>query len=494
MAQLTLERIQDITSARILLGEPQGLRAPVRDVCTDSRTLHPGDLFIALKGERFDGHGFVQQALEKGASGVIVDAGFRLLPALAPGGIGGHASATTNGLVLAVPDSLTAYQQIAAYHRECFEIPVVAVTGSNGKTTTKEMIARVLEEQWSILVTEGNLNNRIGVPQTLLRLRESHEAAVIEMGVDQKGQTTRLAEIARPTIGVITNIGPDHLEFFRTMDASAEAKAELLDALPAGHAAVLNADDAYFGYLASKAQCRVVSFGLGSNADVRAVDPAPGPDGMRFGLMLPGRARPTPVVLPAHGFHNLSNALAAATVGYLCGVSGAKIAEGLARFRPAIMRSQVETLGPLRIINDCYNANPASMKAAIDLLVTFGGQRTIAVLGDMLELGPRSSEYHREVGAHAASRRVSMLIACGPLGKGFAEGAREAGMPADCIIEEPDAVHAARLVSSILRPGDAVLIKGSRGMRMEQVVDLVKERLPHSTKKEARERTGRTGR
>lgn len=491
MARLTLERIQTITSARFLLGEPQRLRAAVRDVCTDSRTLRDGDVFIALKGERFDGHEFVQQALEKGASGVIVEDGFRVHPGPAPGAAVKKALPAPNGIVLAVPDTLSAYQQIATYHRGCFDIPVVAVTGSNGKTTTKEMIARVLEERWSILVTEGNLNNRIGVPQTLLRLRESHEAAVIEMGVDQKGQTTRLANIAGPTIGVITNIGPDHLEFFGTMDASAEAKAELLDALAAGHAAVLNADDAYFTYLASKARCRVVSFGLGPNADVRAVDPAPGPDGMRFGLMLPGRARPVSVVLPAHGFHNLSNALAAAAVGHLCGVNGAKIAEGLARFRPAIMRSQVESLGPFRIINDCYNANPASMTAAIDLLVTFGGQRTIAVLGDMLELGPRSSEYHREVGAHAASRRVSMLIACGTLGKGFAEGAREAGMPADCIIETPDAVHAARLMRSTLRAGDAVLIKGSRGMRMEQVVDMLKARLAHSKKKEATERTGR---
>ena len=491
MALLTLERVRSITGARVLLGEPRRLRANVRDVCTDSRTLHEGGLFIALKGDRFDGHEFVQEALEKGAAGVIVEAGFRVHPGLMPGEARRKASASSKGVVLAVPDSLLAYQQIATCHRGQFELPVVAVTGSNGKTTTKEMIARVLEERWSILVTEGNLNNRIGVPQTLLRLRASHEAAVIEMGVDQKGQTTTLAEIARPTIGVITNIGPDHLEFFGTMDASAEAKAELLDALSARHAAVLNADDAYFTYLTSKARCRVVSFGLGPLADVRAVEPAPGPDGIKFGLMLPGRARPTRVVLPAHGFHNLSNALAAAAVGHLCGVSGAKIAEGLARFRPAIMRSQVESLGPYRIINDCYNANPASMKAAIDLLVTFGGQRTIAVLGDMLELGPRSSDFHREVGAHTASRRVSVLIACGALGKGFAEGAREAGMPADSIIEAPDAVHAARLIRSMLRPGDAVLIKGSRGMRMEQVVDMLKERLRHSKKREAGGSTGK---
>jgi UDP-N-acetylmuramoyl-tripeptide--D-alanyl-D-alanine ligase len=490
MAQLTLERVQDITSARLLLGEPRRLRAKVRDVCTDSRTLHDGDLFIALKGERFDGHQFVTQALAKGAAGVLVGAGFRLPPGLKPRGAVGKASASS-GVVLAVPDSLLAYQQVATYHRGCFDIPVVAVTGSNGKTTTKEMIARVLEERWSVLVTEGNLNNRIGVPQTLLRLRASHEAAVIEMGVDQKGQTTRLVGIAHPTIGVITNIGPDHLEFFGTMDASAEAKGELLDGLSIRHAAVLNADDPYFGYLTSKARCRIVSFGLGPLADVRAVEPSPGPDGITFGLMLPGRARPSLVVLPAHGFHNLSNALAAAAVGYLCGVTGAKIAEGLARFRPAIMRSQVESLGAFRIINDCYNANPASMKAAIDLLATLGGPRTIAVLGDMLELGPRSSDFHREVGAHVASRRVSVLVACGALGKGFADGAREAGMHADFVIETPDALHAARLMRSMLRPGDVVLIKGSRGMRMEQVVDMLKDRLSPAEKKGAGGMTGK---
>jgi UDP-N-acetylmuramoyl-tripeptide--D-alanyl-D-alanine ligase len=482
MVRLTLERVQDITSARLLLGEPRRLRTQVRDVCTDSRTLHAGDLFIALKGERFDGHRFVPQALEKSAAGVLVEAGFRVPTELKPRGSAGKASAPSGGVVLAVPDSLVAYQQLAAYHRSGFEIPVVAVTGSNGKTTTKEMIARVLEERWNVLVTEGNLNNQIGVPQTLLRLRATHEAAVIEMGVDQKGQTTRLAGIVRPTIGVITNIGPDHLEFFGTMDASAEAKGELLDVLPTRHAAVLNADDPYFGYLNSKARCRVVSFGLGPLADVRALEPAPGPDGIKFGLMLPGRARPSLVVLPAHGFHNLSNALAAAAVGYLCGVTGAKIAEGLARFRPAIMRSQVESLGAFRIINDCYNANPASMNAAIDLLAALGGPRTIAVLGDMLELGPRSSDFHREVGAHAASRRISVLVACGALGKGFAEGARGAGMNAGSVIEAPDALHAARLMRSMLRPGDVVLIKGSRGMRMEQVVDMLKNRLPPAEK------------
>ncbi|MER3424518.1 MAG: UDP-N-acetylmuramoyl-tripeptide--D-alanyl-D-alanine ligase, partial [Nitrospiraceae bacterium] len=380
-------------------------------------------------------------------------------------------------LILAVPDPLRAYQQLAAYHRKRFSIPMVAVTGSNGKTTTKEMVARVLGERYRVLVTEGNLNNRIGVPQTLLGLTSRHEAAVIEMGVDQKGQTTRLAEITRPTIGIITNIGPDHLEFFGTLEASAQAKGELLDLLPPDSAAVLNADDPYFGYLASRARCQVLSFGFSERAEVRASDVTSNKKGTHFRLMLPGRTKPMPVVLSAYGHHNVSNALAAAAVGHLCHFNGTKIALGLSRFRPAMMRSQVEKIGGVRLINDCYNANPASMRAAIDVLADLGtGGRTIAVLGDMLELGRDSAALHHEVGGYVTERRVFSLIACGPLARNLAEGARAAGMSGDRIYEVGDAREAAAILASMIRVGDVVLVKGSRGMRMEQIVAVLYDR------------------
>src|SRR5438034_855051 len=333
MSLFTVGEMVEITGAKVWSGVDQRRpRVGIRRVCTDSRDVRPGDLFVALKGERFDGHQFVEAAWQRGAIGVVVEN---------RSGITSVAKSQASGrpVLLAVPDTLLAYQQLAAHHRRRFRIPLVAVTGSNGKTTTKDMVAHVLSERWTVLKTEGNLNNRIGVPQTLLGLRPRHQAAVVEMGVDHQGQTTRLGEIARPTIGLITNIGPDHLEFFGTVEASARAKGELLDLLPPDGAAVLNADDAHF--------------------------------------------------------------------------------------RPATMRSQVRRWGDLRIINDCYNANPASMKAAVDLLMHLGvGGRTIAVLGDMLELGPESPALHREVGAYLAERGVGYLIACGMLGHGFADGAR----------------------------------------------------------------------
>ncbi len=472
MPLFTVEEVLEITSARVLSDDDHRRpRGTIRRVCTDSRGVRDGDLFVALKGERFDGHQFVDAALRRGAvAAVVQDRSMITAPA--------RSRSPGRRVLLGVPDTLVAYQQLAAHHRSRFRIPVVAVTGSNGKTTTKDMIANVLSERWTVLKTEGNLNNRIGVPQTLLRLNPRHQAAVVEMGVDQKGQTTRLCEIAHPTIGLITNIGPDHLEFFGTVEASAQAKGELLDLLPPDGAAVLNADDAQFGYLASRARCRVVSFGLSQRAQVRATDVVADPRrGTAFQLTLPGRPRRARVILRAHGAHNLSNALAAAAVGQCLAMSGAVIAQGLARFRPATMRSQVSRWRGIRIINDCYNANPASMKAAIDLLIHLGsGSRTIAVLGDMLELGPQSLALHREVGIYLAGRGVTYLVACGALGLGLAEGAREAGMASDLVREAPDAVAAAAILQTLVRAGDVVLLKASRGVRMERAITLLTQR------------------
>lgn len=486
MSLFTIEEVLEVTRARLLLGNGGGRRRTIRRVCSDSREVGPGDLFVAFKGDRFDGHAFVGQALQKGAVGALIERGSDVAATLS------SLSESPVPFVLGVPDALLAYQQLATYHRSRFRIPLVAVTGSNGKTTTKEMVARVLEERWNILVTEGNFNNRIGVPHTLLRLTPEHEAAVIEMGVDHKGQTARLADIARPTMGLITNIGPDHLEFFGTMEVSAEAKGELLDRLGPEEAAVLNADDPYFGYLASRARCRVVSFGQSPTALVRATEVRSDVKGIRFKLSLPGRVRPTPVMLQAHGIHNLSNALAAAAVGYLCELSGAKIAHGLLHFRPALMRSQVERLGDITVINDCYNANPASMKAAVDLLVEIGaGTHTMAVLGDMLELGPQAEAFHRDLGVHVAAGGITCLVTCGNLGRAIAEGARAQGMVADRILECADAPEAVTHVLSRAHPGDVVLVKGSRGMIMEQVVEALRASVPPLTQKGKRSMAGK---
>jgi UDP-N-acetylmuramoyl-tripeptide--D-alanyl-D-alanine ligase len=460
MALFTIEEILEVTSARLVppAAAPK-LRQGVERVTTDSREAGHGDLFIALPGERYDGHAFVSEALRKGAVAAVVSR------------VPDEFRANEGHWLLKVEDTVRAYQQLAGHHRLRFDVPIVAVTGSNGKTTTKEMVAAVLSERGTVLKTAGNLNNRIGVPRTLLELTPEHQAAVIEMGVDQLGQTSRLCEIVRPTIGVITNIGPDHLEWFGTLEASAQAKAELLDYLHPDDTAVLNADDVYFDYLAARARCRVVSFGGGEHADVRAEGGvADNSSGMTLGVHLPGRARPTKVMLPAHGAHNVSNALAAAAVGYVLGMKMPAIGRGLGRFRPAAMRSEVMAVGGITLINDCYNANPA-----LDLLSDLGrGRRSIAVLGDMLELGPTASALHREVGEYAARKGIGHLVAVGDLARDIAAGARRQGFPAESTHEVPTAAEAAKVVKALLDPQDVVLIKASRRLRLEDVVDQLK--------------------
>ena len=467
MALFTVEEICEVLSAKSPAGlSPQDLKQRIRRVVTDSRLVRKGDLFIAFQGERFDAHTFVPKVFAQGAVCAIVQEDYRLPP---------MKQLTGMPIVLGVRDTLEAFQRLATHYRNRFPIPVIAITGSNGKTTTKEMVAHVVAQRWKTLKTEGNLNNRIGVPQTLFQLAPRHQAAVIEMGVDQQGQTTRLCEIARPTIGVITNIGPDHLEFFGSMEGSAQAKAELLDHLPQDGAVVLNADDEYFDYLAARAQCRVVAFGASPKAVIRAANVRTDEKGGTvFGLVLPGKTRQTEVHIRTQGQHNVSNALAAAAVGHALGLSGAAIAEGLSKFRPAAMRSQISSSHGVQVINDCYNANPASMKAAIQLLAELGrGKRSIAALGDMLELGAETKRMHREVGAFLAGQGIGHLLACGVLGRELAEGARQAGMPSDRIAELPDAQAAATALSRMVRQGDVVLVKASRGMHMEQVVDAV---------------------
>ena len=465
MALFTGAEVGAVVGGTVLAGAAELARVRVLRVHTDSRSVKKGDLFVALPGERFDAHEFVPAAVAAGAAAVIVRADY--IPP--PAGAG--------ALLFGVADPLRAYQELAAAHRGRFTLPLVAVTGSNGKTTTKEMVASVLAARWRTLKTESNLNNRIGVPQTLFRLNGRYEAAVIEMGVDDMGQTTRLCELARPTLGLITNIGPDHLEFFKTMDRSAESKAELLAELPADGAAILNADDRYFGLFKKRARGRVVSFGLTARADVRAEQIAPqGRDGTRFKLVLPGRSRRLSARIRVPGEHNVVNALAAAAVGIALDVPGTAIVAGLAKFRPAAMRSQIEVRHGVRIIVDCYNANPASTRAAVRLLAESKAKgRRIAVLGDMLELGPTTAQLHAEVGAYVAEQGIDTLIASGPLARHLAQGARGAGMAA--VQEAADAPAAAVELLAVAKAGDVVLVKGSRGMRLERVVEALRGRL-----------------
>lgn len=472
MTLFSVEEVRGVIGGRVLSGdEADWTKQRVRRICLDTRSLHPGDLFVAIRGERFDGHDFVKAALVRGAVGAIVLDSYDVSRCA-----GKPLSKRVRPVIFGVPDPLYAYQQLAACFRRRFAIPVVAVTGSNGKTTTKEMVASVMAHRWRILKTEGNLNNRFGVPQTLFRLQRQHQGAVIEMGVDNVGQTTRLCEIANPTIGIITNIGPDHLEFFGSMDVSAQAKAELLDLLPENGTAILNADDSYYDYLAARARCRVVAFGLSAKADVRAMDIIQDErNGTIFHLLLPGSVRRTTAHIRVQGEHNVVNALAAAAVGTALGLSGSTIAQGLSKFRPAAMRSQVSVCRGIKLIVDCYNANPASMTAAVRLLAQVRAKgKKIAVLGDMLELGPNAAQMHEEVGGFIARHGIDRLIACGTLGRGLAKGAREAGQDPGHIIEVPDAHVAADAVKAIAKSGDVVLIKASRGMKLELVADALR--------------------
>ena len=457
-----MHEMVDITGGRLaaeMSHWPAGCsRKRVRRLWTDSRTVRRGDLFVALTGERFDGHRFVAEALRNGAVGALVRHGFKL-----PG----------TALLLTVDEPLRALQDLARAHRRRFDIPVIAVSGSNGKTTTKDMIAAILSERFVTLKTEGNLNNHIGVPQTLLRLTARHEAAVIEMGISGPGELARLCEITEPTHGVLTNIGPTHLEGLGDVRAVARAKGEMLDALPAEGMAVLNADDAFYDELSARAHGPVRSFGFSRKADVRALRvETQGPSSTTVRLAVRGRARPFSVSLAIGGAHNVANALAAVAAALAVSVGEGAIRAGLARYRPATMRSEVSRRRGVTILNDCYNANPASMRAALRWVSESKGTgRAIAVLGDMLELGGATQQAHRDMGAEAARLDMDYLLTVGDLAAEIAQGALNAGMPTNQVMMAKDHDAVSERLRGLLRKGDVVLLKGSRGARMECVLE-----------------------
>ncbi|MBI3620952.1 MAG: UDP-N-acetylmuramoyl-tripeptide--D-alanyl-D-alanine ligase [Nitrospirae bacterium] len=441
---------------------------------TDTRTLQPGDYFLALKGERFDAHAFVADAFARGAGGAIVEceAGRRLLA--------GHL--TSRGItrpLLGVADPLRALQQLATAHRRRFTLPVIGITGSNGKTTTKEMTASILSRRRAVLKTRGNLNSQIGLPMMLLGLTPEHEAAVLELGISRAGELTRLCEQARPTIGIITNIAPAHLETLGDLDGVRAAKSELLAGLPADGLAVLNRDDPSYGWLRQRCRCRVVGFGGSPEADVRGVV-------LRIEQGEPPRQRITvqwaegsvEASLPVIGPHFALNAAAAVAAALEAGATPAELIEGLERVQLPALRSEVKTLpGGGRLLLDAYNANPFSVRRALEAAAQLAGDgAVIAVLGDMLELGPEAERWHEEIGRYAAGLPVSRLVTVGALAGRMADGAGAAGLAADAIRRCADVADARAVVrrwldAGEIRPGDVVLVKGSRGMRMERLVD-----------------------
>jgi UDP-N-acetylmuramoyl-tripeptide--D-alanyl-D-alanine ligase len=437
-------------AARAVGGELIGEDRPYGCVCTDSRTLKPGALFVALRGPNFDGAAFVQAAGAQGAIGALVE---RATPGALP--------------QVLVPNTLHALQELAKHWRADFNLPVVAVAGSNGKTTAKEMTAAILSRMGLCMATHGNLNNHIGVPVTLMRLEASHRSAVIEMGANAIGDVAALMRIARPTVGLITNAGAEHLEGFGTLDGVAKGEGETVSCLEPEATAIINADDVYAGYWRGVSGAkRIVTFGVHAQADFTARNIFQGIErgefATRFTLHSPSGERA--IMLKAGGAHNIGNALAAAAAASAAGASLEDIALGLADFRAVAGRLQLKagTRGSW-IIDDSYNANPSSVRAAMEVLRSLSGT-TWLVLGDMAELGESSQDSHAHIGSYARDCGIKRLFAMGALSSRAVETFGAGGE----WFAEADSLT--RRLQAELSPGVTVLIKGSRINRLERVV------------------------
>ncbi len=434
----------------------------VSSVSTDSRTISAGELFAPLRGEHFDGHTFIKDVTDRGITAILANESWLK-----------ENSIPESVSCIAVKNTLRALGDLAAFRRQLYDIPVIGVTGSNGKTTVKEMLANILELSGPGLKTSGNLNNLIGLPQMLFKLRPEHRWAVLEMGMSEPGEIDRLSEIAKPRVGIVLNALPAHLKSMGTIEAVAAAKGELLHRISDGGLAVVNADDPRVASLSQNASARRISFGI-DRGEVRAKEiELLGMEGQRLLIATPKGE--ISVRLKAYGRHNVYNALAA-TAALLEKIELPQISAGLEEFTPYTGRFQTEPLNGITIIDDSYNANPASTKAALETLSQLAedGHR-IAVLGDMLELGEHENDAHLGVGA-VAGRNCDRLYLLGKLMTTYcAEGAMLTDMPAESIFCCTDHTEIAELLSRSLRKGDTILFKGSRGMTMEKAISEFKK-------------------
>ena len=449
--------------------------ARLAGVSIDSRTVRPGELFIAIRGLRFDGHDFVAAALERGAAAAVVDAA-RI----------GQYREEIRGKLLVTEDTLRALQELAHSYCDLWRTAkpgrrIAAVTGSAGKTTTKEVLAALLAARFRVLKSEGNLNNEYGLPLTLFRLSDEHDAAVVELGMSHRGELARLAEIARPDVGVVTNVAPVHLEFFSSVDEIALAKRELIEGLGgAGPVAVLNADDPRVSKFADGFRGRVLRYGLSEAAEFRAENiEDQGMEGSAFDFESPeelARLR-----LPLPGRHNVLNALAALSAASQWGIGNAVAKEVLPTLQPASMRGEfLKFASGFAVINDCYNSNPMALERMLDLLsATPGYRRRILVAGEMRELGPASGELHEQVGRYAATKaEVDWIFGVAGEAERIVQGAIEAGHPAGQTQMFASSEEAARKLPDFVAPGDLVLIKGSRGVHMESIAAALEAKFP----------------
>jgi UDP-N-acetylmuramoyl-tripeptide--D-alanyl-D-alanine ligase len=465
--RLPLSKIADFISATTHVATAASVVRPsdtppeevAQGYSIDSRTVGPGELFFAVKGERLDGHDYVNAALEKGAAAATVQKDQL------------HRYSDKTRL-LAVDDTLVALQTLATAVRKMWGKPLIGVTGSAGKTTTKEAVAHVLGARFRVLKSEGNFNNHFGLPLMLLKLEPEHDAAVMELGMSHAGEIRALAKIAQPEIGVVTNVAPVHLEFFDSISGIARAKYELIESLPANGIAVLNADDEYVSQFGRDCKGKVVTYGTQAMADVRAENVhTRGAEGSEFDVNIAGTREHAR--LPLVGEHNILNALAAVAVGLVRGMKPSEAVVALATLAPPDKRGQVLQLGNITVINDCYNSNPKALNAMVDALAAMKAGRRIVVAGEMLELGPAGAEMHRAAGQHIAEKKIDVLVGVRGMAQAIVDGARPAGTEAE-FVATPE--EAGEWLARETRDGDVVLLKASRGVKLEKALETWKAR------------------
>ncbi len=446
----SIHEIEQAVGASPLLGARAPI-PPLVGVSIDSRTVREGELFVAIRGRRFDGHDFVAEALAKGAAAALVE----------------HRPVPDHRPIFQVSDTLTALGNLARFHRDRFQIPLVAVTGSCGKTTTKAMLAHILSWDRPVLSTSGTQNNRIGVPLTLFRLTPNHQAAVLELGTNQWGEIGLLTRMTRPTLGVVTNIGPAHLEAFGDLQGVLRAKAELWEAMDPRVPLILNGDDPLLAEVGKPLSRPVAWFGFGPHAQIPVSRLECGPSGSR--CRIHGRWE---LDLPLPGRHNFLNALAALTCAELLGVDLSAAAEALKTLAPLPGRVALVQRDGIVWIDDTYNANPASFEAGLEVLEGIQGPKRKAVaVGDMLELGGQAERLHAEAGRCVADCGLDLLVVVGPLARRLLAAAWESGLPKEAGRVFETSEQAGEFLAGWVRPGDAILVKGSRAMRMEQVLE-----------------------
>ena len=426
----------------------------IAKVSSDSRTVKPGELFVALRGENFDGHDFVESAAKAGAAGAIVDSNWK-------------GSVPKNFALIRAKDTLQAYQELAANYRKSLTLKVVAITGSNGKTSTKDFAAAVLARRFRVTKTVGNFNNHVGVPRTILEATSGDEVGVWEIGMNHPGEIATLAKVAAPDVAVITNIGLAHLEFMGSRERIAEEKGALAEAVGPEGTVILNADDPFTKDIATRTRGKVILAGT-TTGTIQAADISQSGTGTDF-TILEGAHR-CRAQLPVPGLHMVQNALLAVAAGRVFGVSLEDCAAGLLAAPLTKARLQIRDIGGVQFLDDSYNANPDSMKAALRTLVELDADgKRIAVLGEMRELGDESERGHREVGETAAALKIDQLIAIGNAAAAIADGARHAGLQKTTVVNSTS--EAAGLLNEIAAPGDLILIKGSRAARTEEVIN-----------------------